>query len=403
MLRLAWRNLWRNRRRTALTLATVAIATTVLTLISALMRGMTDGAVRNATETVTGEVQIHAPGYTAERSFYDAISESDAVLAALAAASLPAAPRAYGYGLAARDNKSAGAFFWGVDPSAEARAFALEDWVREGAFLGAEAGGSALLGHKLARSLGAAIGDEIVVVVEAADGSIGNELLHVGGILGGLGESVDRSAVLVHRADFARLFVSEGRVHEIVVNTRGSMPVDELARTASEAAPGLEVRTWREVLPMLSDMLNVMDGALWLFSSVFLLAAGLGVLNTMLMATYERTREIGILKALGTPPWRLACDVALEALLLAVAAGAIGGLAGTAASLALERYGIDTASLAGSIDFGGVVFDPVWRAAYSWTDAVEPALVLCVVCVLAALYPAVSAARLRAVDAIARR
>jgi ABC-type lipoprotein release transport system permease subunit len=403
MIRLAWRNLWRNHRRTLLTMGTVALATTILSVVGALMNGMADGSVRNATDTVTGEVEIHAPGYTAERSMFDAIEEPEAVLARLRVEALPATARSYGVGLAAHANKSAGASLWGVDPADERRVFSMATHLRAGAWLADGAAGTAVLGHKLAHSLGVTVGDEIVVVVQAADGSIGNELLRVAGILEGLGEGIDRTTVLIHRNDFDRLFVADGRIHEVVVNTRGAVPLATLEALVRAAAPGLDVRTWRQVLPMLSDMLEVMDSAMWVFSSVFLVAAGLGVLNTMLMATWERTHEFGVLKALGTPPWRLARDVAVEALVLAIVATTVGAVLGAAAAAALEHWGIDTRAWAGATSFGGVAFDPVWRASLGWKVVVEPAIVLWVTCVIAALYPAVMVARLRPVEALGRK
>lgn len=402
MIRLAWRNLWRNRRRTALTMTTVGMATAILVITQALMFGMADGMARNATDTFVGEVEVHAPGWLADRSFYNALGEPAPLLAALAGAGFPAAPRSYGAGLAARANKSAGAMFWGVDPAAESGAFDLPTSLEAGRFLDAQPRREVVLGRKLARSLEAGIGDEIVAVVEAGDGSIGNELFTVAGILQGLGEAADRSAALLHREDFDQMFVAVGRVHEIAVNTRGTVDPKELDARVSALAPGADVRTWRELLPMVSDMLGVLDASMWIFSTVFLIAAGLGVANTMLMAVYERTHEIGVLKALGTSPMRIAADVAVEALLLAVVATGLGTVVGSAGALALQRWGIDTASWAGSTNLAGVAFDPIWRASFTLHQLVRPVLTMWVVCVLASLYPAVSVARLRAVDAIGR-
>lgn len=402
MIRMGWRNLWRNRRRTALTMTTVGFATTILVLTQALMHGMVEGTARNATDTFVGEVQVHAPGWVADRSFYNSLAAPRPLLAALAQAGLPAAARSYGFGLAARANKSAGAMFWGVDPDAEAGAFDLPGSLERGSFLAPQAGREVVLGRKLARSLEADVGSEVIAVVEAGDGSIGNELFTVVGILQGLGEAPDRSAAILHRDDFDALFVAGGRIHEIAVNTRGAVAPEELAARVVALAREADVRTWRELLPMVSDMLGVLDASLWIFSSVFLLAAGLGVTNTMLMAVYERTHEFGVLKALGTPPLRIAADVGVEALLLAVVATGIGAAVGTAGALALQRWGIDTAAWAGSTSLAGVAFDPIWRASFSLGALTTPVLTMWVVCVLAAVYPAVSVARLRAVDAIGR-
>jgi len=131
-----------------------------------------------------------------------------------------------------------------------------------------------------------------------------------------------------------------------------------------------------------------------LFSSIFFLAGGLGVLNTMLMATYERIPEFGIVKALGTPPWHLLRDVTLEALLLAVAASLMGLLLGGAGNWLLATHGLNTAGVAGGeTTIVGVAFDPVWRASPSLSAAVRIVIVMWTVCVAAAFYPAWLAAR----------
>lgn len=404
LLAFAWRNLWRNRRRTAITVAAVVLSTFVLVVGRALMSGLLAGAVRNATDLGVGEVQIHAEGYLRERSFYDAVERPDAVVRRLAAVGLAAAPRSYGYGLAAADTRSAGALFWGVDPARERAAFDLARHVERGTFLGASAAGELVLGRKLARSLGVDVGDEVIALVQAADGSLGNEIFHVAGVLKAVGDAIDRSAALLHQGDFEGLFVAGGRVHEIAVHGGGTRSVAEVQAIAAGAAPGADVRTWRELLPILADMLNMMGAALWIFGTIFFLASGLGVLNTMLMATHERIQEFGVLKAIGTSPWRIVRDVATEALLLGMLGTLLGAALAAAAAIWLERHGIDTRLFAGGeTSFAGVAFDPVWRADLAPGSIVGPVAILWATCVVAALYPAILAARLDPVEAMRRR
>jgi ABC-type lipoprotein release transport system permease subunit len=400
LLPYAWRNLWRNGRRTAITAAAVTLSTMVLIVTSALMQGLAVGVVRNATDLAVGEVEVHAPGWLAERSFYDSIPDPGAVLAAADARGIGAVARGYGDGLVAHGTQSAGGLFWGVDPARERATFDLARHVAAGTFLADAPAHGAVLGRKLARSLGVGPGDEIVVVVQAADGSLGNDLYTVTGVLKAVGEGVDRSAVILHRADFDELFVAGGRVHEVALDSRGALPLDSLAAFAAGAVPGQDVRTWRQLMPMLSDMLASLDVSLWIFGSIFFLAAGLGVMNTMLMATYERIHEFGVLKALGTSPWRIAADVAAEAFVLAAFATTIGAALGAGGALLLERHGIDTATFAGQTSMAGVAFDPIWRAAFVPEALVTPVLAMAATCVVASLYPAVLAARLVPVQAM---
>jgi ABC-type lipoprotein release transport system permease subunit len=153
-------------------------------------------AVSNATNLVVGEVQVHAQGYLADHSIYKALHEPDLILRAAKQKDVAAAPRRYGYGLVAVGTKSAGARFWGVEPAAERITFDLAHHLQEGRFLSETTQRGVVLGQKLARSLQAQIGSEIVVVVQAADGSLGNDLYTVTGILKAAGDSIDRNAAL---------------------------------------------------------------------------------------------------------------------------------------------------------------------------------------------------------------
>jgi ABC-type lipoprotein release transport system permease subunit len=398
----AWRNLWRNGRRTSITLAAVTFGTAIVILFDALMQGVVEGSLRNATNLVVGEAEVHAPGWLEDRSIYDSIGDPARIIAAARARGIAAAPRSFGYGLVAHGTKSAGALLEGVDPLLEREAFDLARHVAHGAFLPGTPTRGLVLGKKLARSLDVDVGSEVVVVVQASDGSLGNDLFTVTGVLQSVGDSMDRSAALVHRDDFESLFVSAGRIHEIAFNTRGGLPLEELERTLTAIAPGEEIRTWRELLPTLSDMMALVGSFLWIFDGIFFLAAGLGVLNTMLMATHERIREFGVLKALGASPWRIARDVTVEALVLALLATVAGSALGVAATSALGVHGIDTARFAGETTIAGVAFDPVWRPVLR-PAAVATAIVwLWITTAAAALYPAALAGRLDPVEALHR-
>jgi len=400
-MRYAWRNLWRNKRRTGITLAAVTLNTAILIMAYALMDGMIKHSVQNATNVVLGEAQIHAEGYREDHSFYKSLPDPEIILKKATEHRIGAAPRSYGYGLVSVGAKSAGALFWGIDPAVERAVFDLADNIQFGRFLSDKPEQGIVLGKKLARSLHASIGDEIIVVVQAADGSLGNELYTIFGILKTVGDNIDRGAAILHQDDFRELFVSKGRIHEVALNTRGEMPIMELAALMATAAEGTQVKTWRELMPLLSDMVNIFDSVMLIFYAIFVLAAGLGVMNTMLMATYDRMREFGILKAIGTSPWRIIGNMAVEAFVLAVTAAAFGLVIGLAGGYYFQEVGIDTRIFAaGDFSFSGVAFDPIWRAVLGVKVVAIPVVVMCVICTIASLYPAVLAARINPVRAI---
>ncbi len=258
-LRYGWRNLWRNTTRTLITVAAAAFSTAVLIASFALMDGLVVHAVGNITNLDVGEVQVHARGYLADRSIYESIRNPAALLADARQHGIDAAPRALADGLIAFGNKSVGAQVWGVEPPSERAAFTLAQHVAQGRFLPDAPQHLLVIGRRLAESLGAHVGSEVVLVVQAADGSLGNDLFTVAGILQTADADVD-SGALMHAADFGELFVSDNRIQEIALNSHGRVPVDALASMTKSATPGEDVRTWRELMPAFSDMLALFDG-----------------------------------------------------------------------------------------------------------------------------------------------
>jgi ABC-type lipoprotein release transport system permease subunit len=399
-LRIAWRNLWRNRKRTAITFVAVSFSTAVLIASYALMIGWTDVMQMSITDLSVGEVQVHHPAYRSERSLYDTVENPEAVLQAAAAAGVAASARSFGYGLLSSGAKSAGAQFWGVLPGAERKISRMADNMLKGEFLNPKAGRTVVLGRKLARSLGVDIGTELVIVVQAADGSLGNDIFTVAGIFKGIGETLDRSLAMIHRTDYEELFVFPGRSHEIVLNSGGAEDPDVVAKSIVFAAGGNEVLTWRQLMPTLSQMFDSMIASVLIFGSIFFLAAGVGVLNTMLMATYERIPEFGLIKAVGASPWRIMGEISAEALILGFLGSLAGGVAGTALSLYFQYNPLDLRMFVEELNFAGIAVSNEVPFALTPLCVWGPVLAMWLASVLAALWPALRAARLKPVEAL---
>lgn len=368
-----------------------------------LVWGMMTRMKKNMTQESMGDLQVHARGYLAEKSIYSTVRNPGACVRAAENAGAKAVRRSFGFGLVSCGMKSAGAVFWGVEPEAERKAFTMASKVADGVFLDGKSRKGVTLGARLAKSLDARIGSEIVALVQAADGSLGNELYTVTGILPRFNEGIDRSGVFIRRADWEELFVAPGMVHEIAVIGDGKVPMEALKEAMGKPAGRDEVKTWRELMPIIGEMLDMMDVMMFFFNIIFGAAAGLGVMNTMLMATHERTREIGVLKALGATPFRIVRDISVEALLLGLVGCAIGILLGVFCGIYLERYGIDTAILnPEGLRVSGMVFETVWYGQLTMKAIVSSGLLMLGICVISAIYPAVRAARLDPVKAMSR-
>lgn len=403
IIKLAWRNLWRSRRRSMITISAMTFALTLMVAAQGLIDGMSHQMLRYATRLGMGQIQVHAEGYFAERSLYDRIEDPKTVMEAFRAAGADAAPRTYGSALVAYGENSTGALLWGIVPEREARISDFENHMQDGAFLREGGRGEAVLGFRMADQLGAGPGDEIVVVAQAADGSMGNALFRVSGVLRSVGDALDRSAVFVHQADLQDLLVLGQAVHEVAAGAIPDEQVFDVAAGVSNelSGKGLEIRTWKEVSPILSDLLAL--NSAWTAVMLFIIfgVAALGVLNTVLMSVFERVRELGVMMAVGMRPPRMILIVLLETFFLSFLSALTGGALGWWLGCHLERHGWDLSAMAGGLTYAGVAIEPVFYAHMSPAALIQPAVIMVVVSVMAAVYPAIRAARLDPVAAMA--
>ncbi len=420
-LRLALRSVLKNRWRSALTAGGIAVGVALIVWLSGISEAMLDVMVRGATSAQLGQVQVHDVAYAEKPGLHDTLADDDAALAALRG--LPgvegAARRVHGYGLIGHETRSQVARIVGVEAAHEPRVTTVVkglvagDWLSE-APPAPPAPREVVLGDGLARLLDVAVGDELVVLLQGADGSLGNDLLTVRGVIKTGNEGLDRSAAWMHKADAQFVMALEGRVHEVALQvTRDASPEavrDAARRALSGGAPlseaGVAVRTWKEIVPELHQVVELSrQGGAVMYLFVFVIAA-LGILNAQRMSALERRREFGVLIAIGTEPRRLFAQVVLEAVALSL----LGGLAGAGFGVALTAWhgsaGFDMASFSqqqGGFSYMGVSFAERLYPVLDWAAVVPPVVAVAVVGVLCGLWPALDSARLDAVRAISGR
>ena len=400
LVKISWRNLWRNSTRTNVTITAVALCIAILIIFQSLIIGLIGKAVYNTTNLVVGEVQIHAAGYLDDRSIYKSLKNVEEIRAVAKENNIGIVERSYGFGLISSGTKSAGTQFWGIDPESELKYFDFANHIDEGNFLTKTSLKKVVLGNKLARSLAAELGTELVIFVQGADGSLGNELFYVTGILGNVADNIDRGAAIILRDDFDILFSTNNLIHEIALNSKGKLEAEEIQKLMSAKAAGVAVETWKELMPTIAIMTEKMSVfMLTMFSLIFTIAASLGVMNTLVMSTYDRMKEFGIIRAIGATPWLIIRQVSLEAILLTFLASIIGTVIGLSIAIYLQVYGIDISGK-GNLAIGGIVFDPIWRASVSLKSVFLPVVLMMLTSIVASIYPASIAARIKPVEAI---
>ena len=399
-IEVSWRNLWRNRTRTNVTITAVALCIAILIIFQSMIVGLIEKAVFNTTNLVIGEVQIHANGYLNDKSLYKDLKNTEKIKSIAKKNNIGLVERSYGFGLISSGTKSAGTQFWGVNPESELMHFDFAKHINQGTFLNSSSSNKIVLGNKLALSLAAEVGTELVVFVQGADGSLGNDLFYVSGILKNVADNIDRSAAIILENDFNILFSSNNMIHEIALNSKGNFEAEEIQHLMSAEIKDVEIDTWKQLMPTIALMTEKMSVFMrTLFSLIFTIAAGLGVMNTMIMSTYDRMKEFGIIRAIGATPWRIIKQVSLESFILTFVASIIGTVVGLSAALYFQKYGFDVSGQ-GNLSFGGVVMDPIWKASVSLGIILLPIGLMMLTSILSSLYPASIAARIKPVEAI---
>ncbi|MGA2411695.1 MAG: ABC transporter permease, partial [Candidatus Binataceae bacterium] len=339
LLYLAWRNLWRNPQRTLITMGAIALGYAMLLFVACLMAGLRWQMIENGTSLVMSQIQVHAPGYFPNRSIEKTLggrtgTDVAAMFTAITADPrvFATAPRVYGYGLLSAADRSAGVELMGILPDQEQKVTTLNSKIVKGSYLTPKMPTRVAIGDELASTIGIGVGSEIVLLTQAADGSMGNDVYTVGGIFHTGLDAADRSLVLMYLPSLQVLLqLAPARIHEIGIKLNNIISAtavaDALQVQLSKTLP-VQVMAWPELAPELASYVQFNRGITFVLFFIFFLLAAIGVVNTMLMSVLKRTRELGMLMALGMGPFQVVVLIVAEALALAVASLVVGGLLG---------------------------------------------------------------------------
>ena len=403
LFRLAWKNIWRNRRRTLITLTAIAFSIMLVQALHNLSFGVYAGMVDSGVRAGTGHIAVYRNNYLESRdeilhfrdgSLVDDISQINGVEQVL--------PRLYIPALAQSSRESRGVLLIGVDPDRERLVNPFLKTLPADGMIRSADSRDAVIGVRLLEELQIRPGQKFVVTAQHEDGSLHSELLRVRGVVNSGMKDVDSSLILVGRGRAAQLTGKSEMVHELAVILADAGRETEVHRQiAAKLSKDQDILavSWEEAMPNLANAIKLDYASQKFIFMIILLIVAIGVVNTLLMSVMERMREFGVILALGSKPMTLRCMIMLEAIILGLLAAAIGTVLGSLATWYLVAVGVDLADLVPeTLEFGGVVFDPVMRA--SWDPVWMFRIAVYVVCLtlLAAAYPAIKAGRTTPVE-----
>ncbi len=403
-IRLAWRNVWRNTRRTVLTLLTILVGSAMIILMNAFAKGGHDQMIEDAVASNTGHIQVHEKGYWENRTIDYALKPDGALLDSLGkdARVRGASMRIHADGLLSFGNTTAGAMIQGVDPEAEKSVSTLHSSVLPGGrYLSPDDRKSIVMGETLAKNLGARTGSVVALISQGFDGSIAAEKLTVAGIFRSGNPEYDMALVLMPLAQADETFTMVGYVHSITL--RLASPSDTAAVKALIAQKtdprGIEVMGWDELMPELVQFIVMDDVSCYIFDFILFMVVAFGILNTIQMSVFERTREFGVMLSIGTTPGQVVAMVLVESFFIALLGIALGCAAGWGLSYYFQVNPIDYSDYAKEMAVWGVT-TVTYPADATALNLSMTALITLALAMMFSVFPARRASRLEPVQAI---
>jgi ABC-type lipoprotein release transport system permease subunit len=402
LMRLAWRNLWRNHRRTLIMLLAVVLGAWAMIFMTALMRGMVSQMVSDGISALPGHVQAHHADYRDDPSIANLISTSDSELTARfdAADFVGWATRVRVPAVITSEYDSRGVTLLGVDPLRERDLTFVDYDAVEGRFLETADDSGVVIGKKLASILNTKVGKRIVLMSQDPENEIADRGFRVVGLFEANIESFEKNFVFAGKTTTQKMLRIGDQVSELVVLGDDYRDVEaEYNKTVELIDGDAEVLPWIELDAYLGTMLNVMDGFVFVWIVVIFLALSFGLVNTLVMAVFERVREIGLMLALGMRPIYILGQIVVESLLLLAIGLAIGNALAWAAVQPMKD-GIDVSIVGEGMEMWGM--SSVLTPELLLSDVILANVVVLVLGFLASLSPAWRAAHYEPIEAITK-
>ena len=406
-LKMAWRNIWRNPRRTLLTIAAIAFASMILVFMLSFQLGCYETMINTAVKISTGHLQIQAQGYLKDKKMRLVIKDPDKVAKFLDTVKGidNYTFRTNGFALVSSDKRTYGVVVTGIDPLKEANVSSIKSLIRKGRYLQEDDEYAALIGELLSNNLKVDINDEITILGQGRDGSIAAAVLTIKGIFNSGIDEFDRNVIMMGLKGFQEIFSMGTSVHEAVITADSLGDVSMIKQNIQnnfltiKGDESLAVPDWMEIMPGLVQgiQMDLVSGIIMYIILVIVVA--FSIFNTFLMAILERTREFGVMMAIGTSPSRITKLVMFESICMTIVGIVLGIIIGSLVTLYFQKHGIFIAGTEDILKEYGIPERLYPRL--SLISAVAGPLVVFLITFVSSVFPALRIRKLKPVEAMA--
>lgn len=400
---IAWKNIWRNKVRSLIIMCAIVVGLFGGLFSSALMNGMIIQRIQTAIENESANIQIHHKDFQLNKELNDTIAELSAI-----ARMLDTVRHISGWSarlkitaMAGTATTGAGVMIYGVDPEKEKQVTGIWRHIADtsGTWFADRRKNSIVIGEKLAEKLKARLKSKIVLTFQAADQSLVSAAFKITGIYKTGNTSFEERFVFVRYADLKPIIgFKADKAHEIAISLKDDQANDQVKTMLQQNFPPLSIMSWKELMPELGLMADFTTQMLYIIMIIILLALCFGIINTMLMAVMERTREIGMLMAIGMNKLKIFRLITLETVMLSLSGGLVGMAVSNIIIRIFAKYGINLTAFAEGFEklgYSAIVYPSLETDFY-----IGLTILVIIAGIMSSLIPARKALRLHPVEAI---
>lgn len=395
-LRLAWRNIWRHTRRTVIIVLAMGMGLALMMFYDGLIAGFDQAIYGNAIRILGGNIHVHAAGFreNADQTPLLPLADDQAVVqAALANPNVEAATRRINTGGLASSREGAFAVgITGIEPDREKSVNLAAQHVIAGRYLNADDGDMIFIGKGLADAMSVGVGDRITLTGRSKHEQMRRRTMTVVGIYDLGMADIEKRTIYVSLAEAQDLYNLTGQSTEVAITLKKLGQEPEVIAAMKPGLPGYEIESWETNFPELQAALGSKGAVMNVFSVIILMIAGIGILNLLLMAVYERTREIGLLGALGFRPRQISLLFVLEGTMIGLVGVVVGIALGMLINGSLMRVGLDYSQFANITTYMALIQGRIYPE-WGFDKLLLRASTVAIISALAALIPAREAAQ----------